>query len=69
MKTFAAALAAASLSAVVLAQAPSPSDALFDKFFAAESPADAQTAALASDAHGASVADRLRLMPIEPPRI
>ena len=57
MKTFAALLAAASLSAVVLAQSPSPADALFDKFFAAESPADAQVIGEQIAAGGASFDD------------
>lgn len=45
------------LSAAVLAQSPSPADALFDKFFAAESPADAQLVGEQIAASGASFDD------------
>jgi dienelactone hydrolase len=57
VKTFAAALAAASLSAVVLAQTPSPAAGLFDKFFAAESPVEAQAIGDQIAASGATFDD------------
>ena len=56
MKTISSVLVitSAMLSAAVLAQSPAPADLLFDKYFAAESPADAQVAANEIAAGGAS---------------
>ena len=56
-KTFLALVVTAICAAALPAQSPSPVDALFEKFFAAESPADAQIVADQIAASGASFDD------------